>query len=46
VLHPSEAVGAVNVGIAGQLIVALIPALPITGAVLSLTVTVCATVPL
>ena len=38
VLHPSEAVGAVNVGVAGQLIVAFAPALPMTGAVLSITV--------
>ena len=37
-LHASEAVGAVNVGVALQLIVAFAPALPIDGGVLSITV--------
>jgi hypothetical protein len=41
VLHPSVAVGAVNVGVAGQLIVAFAPALLIVGAVLSITVKLC-----
>jgi len=40
-LHPSVAVGGVKVGVAGQLIVALAPALPIEGAVLSITVKLC-----
>ena len=39
-LHASLAVGAVKLGVAGQLIVALDPALPIVGAVLSTTVIV------
>jgi len=37
-LHTSDAVGAVNVGVAVHSIVALPPALPIVGAWLSLTV--------
>ena len=45
-LHESDAVGAVKVGEAGQSIVALLPALPIVGAVLSRTVMVCVRVPL
>jgi hypothetical protein len=44
--HASLAVGAVNVGVAEQLIVTLAPALPIVGAVISLTVIVCDTVAL
>jgi hypothetical protein len=45
-LHESLAVGAVNVGEAGQSIVASAPALPITGGVTSCTVMVCVRVPL
>jgi hypothetical protein len=45
-LHASLAVGAVKVGVAEQLIVALAPALPMVGAVISLTVIVCVTVAL
>jgi hypothetical protein len=39
-LHVSEAVGAVKLGEAGQSIVALLPAWPIVGAVVSCTVMV------
>src|SRR5829696_3937698 len=45
-LHASVAVGAVNAGVAVQLIVALAPAALMTGAVLSVTVIVCDTVAL
>jgi hypothetical protein len=38
--HASEAVGAVKLGVAGHSMVALPPALPIVGAVVSRTVTV------
>ena len=34
-LHVSDAVGAVKLGVAGHSMVALLPALPITGAVVS-----------
>jgi len=44
VLQASLAVGAVNVGVAGQITVALAPGVPITGGVLSKTVIVCDTV--
>ena len=40
-LHASDAVGAVNDGVAVHSIVALAPAAPIDGAVVSLTVIVC-----
>ena len=40
VLQASDAVGAVNVGTAGQEIVPFAPGLPITGGVISLTVIV------
>src|ERR1051325_6408879 len=43
-LHASDAVGAVNVGVAVHSIVALAPADPITGGVVSVTVIVCDTV--
>jgi hypothetical protein len=43
-LHTSRAVGAVNVGVAGQLTVPLAPGVPISGGVLSITVIVCDTV--
>jgi len=43
-LQASLAVGAVNVGVAGQITVALAPGVPITGGVLSKTVIVCDTV--
>src|SRR5439155_1700128 len=46
VLQASVAVGAVNEGVAVHSIVAFAPALPIVGGWLSLTVMVCATVPL
>ena len=39
-LHASDAVGGVNVGVAGQSIVPFGPADPITGGVISLTVMV------
>jgi hypothetical protein len=39
-LHTSLAVGAVNVGVAGQLTVPLAPGVPITGGVLSTAVIV------
>ena len=45
-LHTSDAVGAVNEGVAVHSIVAAAPALPIVGGCVSLTVIVCATVPL
>ena len=45
-LHTSDAVGGLNDGVPVQLSVALAPALPITGAVLSVTVMVCDTVAL
>ena len=45
-LHTSDAVGGVNDGDAVQLKVALAPGVPITGAVLSVTVIVCDTVAL
>jgi hypothetical protein len=45
-LHESLAVGAVKVGLAGHSMVALAPAAPIVGAVMSRTVMVCVTVPL
>jgi hypothetical protein len=44
VLHASDAVGAVNDGVAVHSIVALAPAIPITGACVSTCVIVCATV--
>src|SRR6185369_9164945 len=44
VLHASLAVGAVNTGVAVHSIVALAPAVPITGAVVSVCVIVCDTV--
>ena len=40
-LHASDAVGAVNTGAAVHSMVALLPALPMVGAVVSLTVIVC-----
>ena len=40
-LHASDAVGAVNDGVAVHSIVALLPAAPMVGAVVSLTVIVC-----
>src|ERR1043165_2176811 len=43
-LHPSDAVGAVNTGVPVHSTVALAPCPPITGAVLSVTVMVCDTV--
>ena len=43
-LHTSDAVGALNTGVAGQLTVPLAPGVPITGGVLSTTVIVCDTV--
>ena len=46
VLHTSEAVGAVKFGVAGQITVAFAPGVPMVGGVLSMTVIVCATVPL
>jgi len=46
VQQASVAVGGVNTGVAGQEIVALLPAAPIVGGVLSMEVMVCATVPL
>ena len=45
-LQASLAVGAVNVGVAGQVTVAFAPGAPIVGGVLSTTVIVCATVEL
>ena len=45
-LHASDAVGAVNTGVAVHSIVALLPALPMVGAVVSVTVIVCDTVAL
>ena len=39
-LQASDAVGAVNVGVAGQSMVVLAPGVPITGGVISLTVIV------
>ena len=44
VLHASDAVGAVKVGVAVHSIVALLPAAPITGALESICVMVCAAV--
>ena len=40
-LHASDAVGAVNDGVAVHSIVALLPAAPMVGGVVSLTVIVC-----
>ena len=45
-LHTSDAVGAVKLGVEGQVTVPSAPGDPITGGVLSITVMVCATVPL
>jgi hypothetical protein len=44
--HTSDAVGAVKLGVDGQLSVPFAPGDPITGGVLSTTVMVCATVEL
>ena len=45
-VHASDAVGAVNDGVAVHSMVVLLPALPIVGGCVSATVIVCATVPL